>query len=113
MRGVNRNQQIDEIERFAREISSNNQLQARALMVRWSAFVVESGQVISIDGKTWPQVSDKWVRRIYIMGHAAYKKWAHKKGITLPGENISLDLKEDPAKLMTMEGYDNGADLPF
>lgn len=110
---MTRNQQIDEIERFAREISDNNPLQARALVVRWSAFAADSGQVISIDGKPWPQVSDKWVRRIYIMGHAAYKKWAYKKGIVLPGENIALDLKESPAKFMTSEGYDNGADLPF
>lgn len=109
---MTRNDQIDAIEKHAMNISGREQMKARALIVKWSSFNVD-GREMSIANKLWPQVSDKWVNRIYINANSAWKKYAKKHGITVEGETIEMELKPRPDALMTGEGYDNGADLPF
>ena len=70
---------IERIEQIAALLADNDPIKARSLIVGWSAFQGTTGTV-SIEGKPWNRVSEKWQTAILYKAQAAFKK----QGGTLP-----------------------------
>jgi hypothetical protein len=93
---------ISEIELWAAEMGDRDPIKARSLIIGWSVFTGDHGPV-SINNKTWGQVSPGWTRQIWFKARKAYAEFKKQP-------NLELDFKE---KIRMPEVSDNGSDLPF
>lgn len=94
---------VSDIELWAAQISGNDPIKARSLILQWSVFIGDKGEPVSIGERTWAKVSPGWTRQIWFRTRKAYAEFKAQP-------NLELEFTE-PTRLPQV--HDNGEELPF
>lgn len=87
---------VSDVERWAAEISGNDPIKARSLIVGWSVFTGENGYPVSIESRTWAKVSPGWTRQIWYRARKAYADYKAQPNLELEFEEPTRMPQDGP-----------------